>query len=350
MALTGAAPPRKAALSAFVAGAGFDPGALAPLAGDASNRRYLRLDGPSGRAVVMDAPPDRGEDVRPFLAVTAELHRRGLSAPRVLAADPAAGFLLLEDLGDALFARCASTAGEARIYGAAVDLAATSLAAPPERIGTGATAMPLPPYDAATLTREARLVTDWYVPAATGAPATPGMAADLDGHLAEALGPAAADRGALVLRDYHAENLLWLPARAGVGRVGLLDYQDALAGHPAYDLVSLLEDARRDTAPELQAAMVQRFLDSRPDLDARAFRAAYAALGAQRNLKIVGIFARLCLRDGKARYLDLVPRVWAHLQRDLAHPDLRGLAAWVRQAVPEPTPATLSRIAAGAPA
>jgi len=338
MALNGEA--RAAACAAFVAAAGRDPAGLAPLAGDASNRRYLRLTDARGRAVVMDAPPERGEDVRPFLGMTEELRARGLSAPAVLAADPRTGFLLLEDLGDALFAKVAATAGEAALYGVAVDLLAHHLAGPPARIG----GQPLAPYDRATLMAEARLALDWYRPAATGTPTPPEMTAEMEAHLAAALGPAMQDRSALVLRDYHAENLIWLPERPGPARVGLLDYQDALAGHPAYDLVSLIEDARRDTAPDLAGAMVARFLAARPDLAPEAFRAALAALGAQRNLKIVGIFARLCRRDAKPRYLSLIPRVWRHLGRDLAHPELAALAGWVRHALPAPTPAILARI------
>jgi len=327
---------RAARLAAFLAAAGRDAGALAPLAGDASNRRYLRLTDGQGRAVVMDAPPERGEDVRPFLAVTDALRARGLSAPAILASDAQAGLLLLEDLGDALYASVAARAGEDLLYGAAVDLLAGSLGDPPDWLA---------PYDAAVLAAEARLLADWYLPGAGGA-AGPGVAEDCLGLLGEALGPVARERSAFVLRDYHAENLIWLPERSGAARVGLLDYQDALAGHPAYDLVSLLEDARRDTAPELRAAMLARFLARRPDLDPEAFRAACAVLGAQRNLKIVGIFARLARRDGKPRSLGLIPRVWAHLKRDLAHPALAPLAAWVARHVPPPEPAVLARLGA----
>ena len=198
-------------LHAFLARAGRDPGALAPLAGDASNRRYLRLADRHGPAVVMDAPPGTGEDVRPFLAVTRALRARGLSAPAVLAEDPEAGFLLLEDLGDALFARVAPQAGEETLYPAAVDLLAGHLSGPPDWIA---------PYDAAALAAEARLVLDWYLAGATGRAPGAAMAEEFLGLLAEALGQAARDRSALVLRDYHAENLIWLPGRTGAARSG----------------------------------------------------------------------------------------------------------------------------------
>ena len=236
-------------------------------------------------------------------------------------------------------------AAEADLYAAAVDLlAGLATAPPPGRVGTGRAAMDLPRYDGAVLDREAALFTGWWLPAV--APVSPGMAADYAGLVAGATAPVAAARDVLVLRDYHAENLLWLPGRAGDARIGLLDYQDALAGHAAYDLVSLLEDARRDTTAELRRAMVGRYLAARPELDPEAFRAAYATLGAQRNLKIIGIFARLARRDGKPRYLALIPRVWAHLQRDLAHPSLARLAAWIARHAPAPEPDVLARAGA----
>ncbi|MCL5776479.1 phosphotransferase [Limibaculum sp. FT325] len=341
---------RAEALSRFLRAAGAGGAVPRPLAGDASNRRYLRLDLPSGRpAVVMDAPPERGEDVRPFVAVTRWLRGLGLAAPEILAADEAGGFLLLEDLGDDLYARvCAGDPGaEAPLYEAAVDLLATLADHPaPARMGD----RPLPPYDAAVLWREAALAMEWWLPAVTGAPASPDAVAELRALLAAATAPVEPARDVVVLRDYHAENLIWLPDRAGDARVGLLDYQDALAGHAAYDLVSLLEDARRDTSAELRAAMVARYLDRRGlgSGDARAFRTAYAALGAQRNLKIVGIFARLAIRDGKPRYLGLIPRVWDHLARDLAHPDFAALAGFVARHIPAPAADALARAEAAA--
>jgi aminoglycoside/choline kinase family phosphotransferase len=191
----------------------------------------------------------------------------------------------------------------------------------------------LPPYDAAVLTREAALLRQWWLPGATGATPPPDLVTEFDGLVAQATAAVGPARDVLVLRDYHADNLIWLPRRRGIARVGLLDYQDALA-------------ARRDTSAELREAMVARYLGCRPGLDAEAFRAAYSVLGAQRNLKIVGIFARLALRDAKPHYLDLIPRVWGHLMRDLSHPALTPLAAWVARHVPAPEPATLARVAA----
>ncbi|MEL6475762.1 MAG: phosphotransferase [Pseudomonadota bacterium] len=331
---------RRTLLDAFLRQEGLDPARLQPLAGDASNRRYHRLAG-SIPLVVMDAAPEAGEDIRPFHAVTDWLRALGLSAPQIHAADATNGFLLLEDLGDDLYARvCADArAPEEAIYGAAVDLL-------PRLVEAGA-----PPgfprdfaaraYDLPVLQTEARLATEWYLSGATG-PVSPDLAAEFDALIAEICTDVAADRSTVVLRDYHAENLLWLPRRAGHARVGLLDYQDALIGHPAYDLVSLLEDARRDTSPDLQAAMRARYAAATGA--GEAFRTAYAVLGAQRNLKIIGIFARLSLRDGKRRYPVLIPRVWGHLQGNLAHPALARLSDWVARHLPEPTPEVIARL------
>ncbi|MEO1292076.1 MAG: phosphotransferase [Pseudomonadota bacterium] len=334
---------REHIIDAFLSASGWQGVTRAPLAGDASNRRYERLSHPEkGPAVLMDAPPWRGEDVRPFVTVTEIVRRLGLSAPEVYAGDPASGLLLLEDLGDDLLARViAGGTAEEPLYKAAIDLLVALHDRPVSDV-VGAGGQPLPPYDLATLLREVRLVTAWYCRGAAGRrDEDRDLSTALERTIAPLLSDVAAARDALVLRDYHAENLLWLPAREGHARVGLLDYQDALIGHPAYDLVSLLEDARRDVPKAVAAAMIERYLSARPSLDPQAFRAAYACLGAQRNLKIVGIFARLWLREGKDRYLDLIPRVWGYLQEDLAHPALAPLRAFVVERIPTPTVETL---------
>lgn len=326
--------PREALAERFLASTPWGKAARGALAGDASNRSYQRLRIGSETAVLMDAPPERGEDTRPFLAVTRLLRSAGFSAPEILAADPDTGFLLLEDLGDALFARVFEDGEiEAPLYRAAAELLLALRDVPPTA---------LPPYDLETYLIEARLFTDWYLPAAGHKP-TSAAAASYEEILTEALKAAAPAGPVPVLRDYHAENLLWLPHRSGHARVGLLDYQDARAGHPAYDLVSLLEDARRDTSPELQAEIRGHYIAQSGD-DPAAFRAAYAVLGAQRNLKILGIFARLALRDGKPGYLALLPRVWAHLMHDIAHPALAPLADWLAAHAPEPSDEIQARI------
>ena len=335
---------RRAARDRLLAAAGWRPEQAAPLAGDASARKYLRLtDGPR-RAVLMDADPAAGEAVAPYIASTAALRSRGFNAPEILAADEAEGFLLLEDLGDSLYARvcAADPAAEAPLYGAAVDLLAALHAdhppGPEDRFA---------PYDMAVLLREAQLATGFYLRGATGAAAAPKQEAEFAALCTAAFGPVAqaapepgaASGAALVLRDYHAENLIWRPDRPGHAKVGLIDHQDMLIGRPAYDLISLTEDARRDTSAALRDGLVARYIAARGfnAAQAEAFRTEAALLAAQRNLKIVGIFARLCLRDDKPRYVDLIPRVWAHLERDLAHPALAGLRAFVAEFLPPPT-------------
>ncbi len=309
----------------FLSHSGWGQSARALLAGDASNRRYVRLTQPTGEtAILMDAPPDRGEDVRPFVNIADYLGSNGFSAPKIYHQDPDQGFLLIEDLGDDLFARLikADPASELRLYRAATDLLVDLHAAPP---------ITLPLCDASWLTDMAGLVFEYY---ATGpADAATAQFRDLFFPLAAQLDEI---EKTVILRDYHAENLLWLPDREGIARVGLLDFQDALLGHPAYDLVSVLQDARRDLSPALEAAMIDHYL-TRSSLDAASFRTAYALLGAQRNLRILGVFARLCLRDGKTHYVDLIPRVWRYVMRNLAHPSLAPLAGLINTTLPPPS-------------
>jgi hypothetical protein len=197
------------------------------------------------------------------------------------------------------------------------------------------------------LIRELRLALEWYLPAATGRPVEAEMATEYEALADDAMARVPALGPVAVYRDFHAENLIWLPDRTGHARVGLLDFQDMLVGSPAYDLVSLLEDARRDTGAALRAAMVARYL-AQSGADADVFGHAAAALSAQRNLKILGLFTRLCQRDGKPRYLDLLPRVWGHLMNDLRHPALAPLAGWVAAYVPTPDARVRAAIAEAA--
>ena len=310
-------------IARFLDAAGWGGASRKPLAGDASFRRYERLERGGERAVLMDAPPP--EDVRPFRAVARYLAARGYSAPRIRAADAEAGLLLLEDLGDATYTRALDGgAAPEPLYAAAVDVLVD--------LHRGAPPPGLAPYDEATCLAEAELLVDWFLPAA-GAPADDAARADYRAAWRAAL-PSPSGAQVTVLRDYHADNLMWLPERPGLARVGLLDFQDALAGHPAYDLVSLLEDARRDVPEALAEAMIARYLAAMPDTDPLAFRAACDALGAQRNAKIVGIFTRLWKRDGKPGYLALIPRVWRLLESDLARPGLGAARAWFDKHVP----------------
>ena len=305
---------------AFLVAHGWGGAAILPLAGDASFRRYFRVVEPGRTAVLMDAPPEH-EDVRPFVAIARHLAAIGLSAPAILAEDVAGGLLLLEDFGDRLLGPvlAADDANETTIYARAVDLLA-GLEHRPLPAG-------LPAYDLPVLQREVDLFVDWYAPAQ-------GLDIDRDGwrDAWAAVLPAVADPQppVLVLRDFHADNILLLD-RPGIAGLGLLDFQDALAGHPAYDLVSLLQDARRDVSPALEAAMLARYSAA----DAAGFRAAYEILGAQRNTKILGIFTRLWRRDRKRGYVERHPRIWGYLARNLAHPALAPVASWFAANVPE---------------
>ena len=346
-------PERSAEIEAFLDGNGWKGTARRPVPGDASFRRYERLGGAeTGRtAVLMDSPPGAVEDMVRFAGLALHLRGLGLSAPEILACDRDRGLLLLEDLGDEVFGDTLERdpSREVEFYEASVDLlAALAEIPPPAEVEFAGGVRVIPPYDEGPLWREAVLLPEWWMPAA-GVETGSDLTAEYRALLLEACAGVRDCASCLVLRDCHAANLIWMPGRAGIARVGLLDFQDALAGHPAYDLVSLLEDARRDTSLELQSAMVDRHAE-RLGLDAagrEAFSAAYAVLGAQRNLKIVGIFTRLRQRDGKTGYLERIPRVWAHLQRDLAHPRLAELRAWVGRWVPAPTPEILARIRAG---
>lgn len=313
---------REQRIRQFLALHGWDKAARGKLAGDASFRRYDRLLEADGRrAVLMDAPPPQ-EDVRPFMMVGRQLVDLGYSAPHLLAADVEAGLLLLEDLGDDTFTRLlANGESESDLYRLAVDQLI-------DLHSRGARAIPadLPPYDDQRLLNEALLLCDWYAKEMTPLPS--GAREDYIG-LWQSLFPVArAVPDTLVLRDFHVDNLLRLDGRAGVAACGLLDFQDAVAGPITYDLMSLLEDARRDIDPALIASLRAHYLRAFPEIDAQIFDASWAVLAAQRHAKIIGIFTRLCRRDGKPIYLQHIPRVWRLLEQALIHPKLKGLKDW----------------------
>jgi aminoglycoside/choline kinase family phosphotransferase len=321
---------RGALIDAFLARAGW-PATRATLAGDASFRRYDRVTRDGRTAVLMDAPPPM-ENVRPFLAVDRHLRRLGFSAPEVLAEDVDAGLLLLEDLGDDTFTRLlARGVDETALYALATDvLIALHRRPPAEAIPPG-----LPPYDDRRLQDEAALLTDWFMPAVFGRPTPAATAQEFRYLWSIALRHARAVPETLVLRDFHVDNLIRIQGRDGVAACGLLDFQDAVKGPVAYDLVSLLEDARRDIAPAVGAAMRARYLAAFPALDPAVLDRAMAVLGAQRHAKVIGIFTRLCVRDSKPSYLVHVPRVWRLLEAACARePVLAPLSAWLDAHIP----------------
>lgn len=310
-------------LAAFTASAGWADARVEPLPGDASFRRYFRLVKAGGEsAMLMHAPPPH-EDPAPFLHVARWLHESGMRAPGILAAEPQAGWVLTEDFGNDRMRDWLdlNPSDERAAYEAAVE-ALVAL----HRVAPG----PFAPYDMAVYAREAALLTEWYCPAQ-------GLEVDAAGYAAaweEVLAPVLARQnpGVTVLRDYHAENIMLLGGQPGAPQ-GLIDFQDALVGHPAYDLVSLLQDARRDVSEDLETAMLLHYAHHAGVAD-QEFLADYARLGAQRNAKIVGIFTRLNARDGKPKYLSMIPRVWAALERDLAHPALEPVSRWFDDNIP----------------
>ena len=307
-------------LDAFLAAAGWADASIEPLVGDASFRRYFRLRRGDETAMLMDAPPPK-EDTGPFVRAARWLDANGMRSPRLLAEDAEKGLVLLEDFGVTRMRDYLDEwpQDEREIYRAAVD-ALISLHHLP--------AGPFLDYSMSEYQREAALFIEWFCPAQQLAVNSADWRAAWEAVLAPLLPRQRPP--VTVLRDYHAENIMLL---GSLERQGLLDFQDALAGHRAYDLVSLLQDARRDVSPELEAEMFDHYI-SQTRLDAATFLADYAVLGAQRNAKIVGIFVRLWKRDGKPRYLDLIPRVWALLERDLSHPALAPVARWFDANIP----------------
>ncbi|RRQ52081.1 aminoglycoside phosphotransferase family protein [Sphingorhabdus wooponensis] len=309
------APP--AGLDEFLRLHGWEGAIVAPVAGDASFRRYFRVESATrGKAILMDAPPPH-EDPRPFIHIAQYLNGHQFRAPEIFATDLTRGLLLIEDFGDRRMREHLdeNPEDEAAVYRAAID-AIVRLAQTP--------AVQAQPYDMATYMREVQLLSEWYMPAM-------GISFDasaFDQLWTDALAPLADYQKVTVLRDYHAENIMLLDD----GQQGIIDFQDALVGHPAYDLVSLLQDARRDVSPALEAEMLAYYhAVAKPGAD---FDAHYALLGAQRNTKIIGIFTRLWKRDGKERYLSFLPRMWALLERDLAHPDLAPVKLWFDTFIP----------------
>ena len=355
---------RTEAMHAFLARAGWGEATCIPLPGDASTRRYIRLRLKDRPALLMDQPQAAETPVAPanatanerhalgynavarlagadcgrFVAAAKYLRSQGLSAPEIYADDIAQGFVLIEDLGDDLFADVlAKGADEPVLYATSAEVLARLHA-------TEAPAL-LPPdktlffYDETALLAEVDLLTEWFFPVALGRNADP---AEIEEHRAlwrKALEPYLQSPSVFVHRDYHAQNLLWLPERRGLARVGLIDFQDAVAGAKAYDMVSLIEDARRDVSPAVSSATAAHYLHAMREqgapLDEETFAEEMAVFAAQRNAKIVGIFARLFRRDGKPRYLSYLPRVWSYLESDLEHPALTALKSWYDRAVPQ---------------
>ncbi len=317
-------------IQSFLNGCGWGEAVRKPLAADASFRKYERLSLNGNPAVLMDAPPPQ-EDVRPFVCIADHLLGLGYSAPEIFARDEEVGLLLLEDLGNDTYTRLLQNgADEGALYALAVDLL-IDLHKKSDDI-----AMPkgLPPYGNGRLLDEVFLLPQWYMPAIFGDIPSEEARRDYGNAWLELFPKVHALSKTLVLRDFHVDNLMRLADRDGLQACGLLDFQDAVAGCAAYDLMSLLEDARRDLAPALIKTMLDRYHAAFPEQNREAFDTAYAILGAGRHAKVIGIFTRLWVRDGKDQYLEHIPRVWRLFENSLDHPALAAVKAWVEKHIP----------------
>ena len=316
---------RAAEIEGFLARNGYAAAAAEPVAQDASFRRYLRLIGGRRPAVLMDAPPP--EDIGAFVTIGRHLAGIGVSVPTVFAADREQGLLLEEDFGDVSVAHLIGDPVAPEVFDAIVDtLVVLQRAAPPRN---------LPKWDAATMAATAiGTLFDWWWPAMFGEPARDEIRRDFGAALEAMLTPVATGPECFVHRDFFAENLLWLPERDGMNRIGVIDFQGAASGHPAYDLVSLLQDARRDIPSDLAERAIRRYLAARPELNADQFHAAYAACAAQRHLRVACQWVRLARRDNKPGYLKYGPRTWRLLEQALREPAAARLASVMDRWIP----------------
>jgi aminoglycoside/choline kinase family phosphotransferase len=355
---------RDALKAGFLAAHGLGPARREKLPGDASTRLYERLHLPSGgRRIFMDQPPSLESQPCPpratpderralgynamarlaagrvdaFVACAAFLRQQGLSAPRVVAADPAQGLAVLEDLGDDLYATLiADGDDEAPLYDAAVDtLVQLHATAPPDVLQGDGSSWPLLTYDSLVLQTGAGLFLEWWPKYAGLAPFSAEAVDEWEAFWAPIRARGEAGASVFCHRDYHAENLVWLPDRPAAARVGLLDFQDALRAHPAWDFSMLLHDGRRDVSAEREAASLARYLSARPELDRDAFLADYHALGALNVIRILFIFARQVVGFERPKYRAFTPRMWRYLERCMAgSAELAPLRAWLDANVP----------------
>jgi N-acetylmuramate 1-kinase len=344
---------RLQALRQFLDGAGYAEANRARMAGDASTRSYARLIREDGAVILMNSPrrPDGGksyatavhlaEDVKPFVAIASGLRERGFSAPAIHHADIDAGFLITEDFGSASFVEGDPPVPVAERYETATDMLAALHREPlPETLPLAPQlTYTIPTFDIVALLVEVGLMPEWYLPD-RGAELSDDLRAEFVTMWRDLLGKAAASPKTWVLRDFHSPNLIWLDQRSGIARVGIIDFQDAVLGPAAYDLVSLLQDARIDVPEQLELALLTRYIKARrasdDAFDPAGFAELYAIMSAQRNTRLLGTFARLNRRDGKPQYLRHQPRIWTYLTRSLAHPALAGAREWYAANVPPP--------------
>lgn len=351
---------RLAALHNLLTLSGSDDARRQRMPGDASTRSYARLFKGNHSTILMNSPrrPDGAptydgksysaavhlaEDVKPFVAIANGLRERGYSAPAILHADLDEGFLITEDFGRASFVAGDPPTPIAERYQAAVDMLATLHRNPlPDTLALAPHLnYRVPPFDDNAMLVEVGLMLEWYLPD-RGVAVTDSVHADFVRLWSELFGRTAATSKTWMLRDFHSPNLIWLGQRRDVARVGILDFQDAVLGPPAYDLVSLLQDARIDVPEDIEIPMLTHYARKRrvadPTFNPAAFAEEYAIMSAQRNTRLLGTFARLNRRDNKPQYLRHQPRVWTYLSRALAHPSLAAYREWCTAHVPPPSP------------
>jgi N-acetylmuramate 1-kinase len=351
---------RLQALREFLEGAGYIEAKRLRMPGDASIRSYARLVRDDGVVILMNFPrrPDGlalydgksysaavhlAEDVKPWVAIGNGLRARGFSVPSIHHADLDTGFLITEDFGTAGFVERDPPRPVAERYEAATDLlAALHREALPEILPLAPeTTYAIPTFDTDALLVEIRLMLEWYLPDRGAEPADQ-IRAEFVAMWRALLDNYASAAKTWVLRDFHSPNLIWLDERSDIARVGIIDFQDAVLGPPAYDLVSLLQDARVDVPEQLELALLTRYIKARrasdDSFDPAQFAELYAVMSAQRNTRLLGTFARLNRRDGKPQYLRHQPRIWTYLTRSLAHPVLAHAREWYSANVPPPIP------------
>jgi tRNA threonylcarbamoyl adenosine modification protein YjeE len=351
---------RLQALRQFLTGTGYADAERQRMAGDASTRSYARLIRDDGIVILMNSPrrPDGpavydgksysaavhlAEDVKPFVAIANGLRAHGFSAPSIYHADLDAGFLITEDFGGAGFIEGDPPTPIVERYEAATNMLAALHREPLPDVLPLAPQITytIPTFDTEALLVEAGLMLEWYLPD-RGVEPSAEMRAEFARMWRDLLSKPAAAARTWVMRDFHSPNLIWLDERSGIARVGIIDFQDAVLGPAAYDLVSLLQDARIDVAEQIELALLSRYIKARraddETFDAAGFAEIYAIMSAQRNTRLLGTFARLNRRDGKPQYLRHQPRIWTYLQRSLAHPVLSHVRGWYSANVPAPGP------------
>ncbi|MEM6602410.1 MAG: phosphotransferase [Pseudomonadota bacterium] len=331
---------RDAEREKFLKNAGYAHHDIARLKGDASKRIFSRLTKSGKSFILVDASPLLGEEPAAYAALTMYLLKNGLKCPQILAEDVYQGFFIVEDFGDNLFSQLLKNADkstEEELYKAAIDVLVALQKSPIEDVVSYEDfSHKLQLFNIDRLIAEARLFTDWYIPELTRRPVSYAARDEFTAIFRGLLLPVVNEQKVVVLRDYHADNLMWFPDQKDIERVGLLDYQDAVIGNPAYDVVSLLQDARRPIASSLQKKMIDYYLSQSDLLSKEDFMRCYNILGAQRNIKILGIFMRLFVVDKKSDYLAFLPTVWGYLEEDLAQPELKPLKDWFDRWLPLP--------------